>query len=140
MTKTFSELIELKTFRDRYYYLRFTGSVGKETFGFDRYLNQILYDSNLWKRVRRDVIVRDAGFDLSLEEYPIAGKVIVHHMNPVSVDDIRLGNKDILDPEYLVCVSHRTHLAIHYGDEDLLPKDPITRHHGDTSPWIKERR
>lgn len=138
--KTFSELLKFNTFEDRYNYLRLTGVVGETTFGFDRYLNQILYDSTTWKKVRSEVIVRDEGRDLSLSGYEIAGKILVHHMNPISISDIKFRSKDILDPELLVCTSHKTHLAIHYGDASLLPAVPIIRFPGDTSPWLRERR
>lgn len=135
-TKTFSELIKLKSFEERYAYLRLIGIVGESTFGFDRFLNQSLYSSNAWKKVRDTVIVRDNGCDLSLVGYEIHGRVIVHHMNPISIEDIERGKDSILDPEFLVCVSHKTHLAIHYGDESLLPQNPIIRQAGDTSPWL----
>lgn len=134
--RNFSELSNLTSFDERYDYLRLNGIVGDSTFGFDRYLNQILYKSKLWKEARDLVIVRDNGCDLGIEDYPIVGKIIVHHMNPINVEDIDSRNRIVFDPEFLICVSHNTHLAIHYGDASLLPKDPIIRRPGDTSPWL----
>ena len=134
--KTYSELITLPTFEERYRYLRLSGSVGKETFGFDRYLNQLFYQrSQLWKRIRDEVIIRDNGCDLGVEDRDIYGRVIVHHMNPISMDDLLHESDYLLNPEFLICTSHATHNAIHYGDEKLLMIGPIERTKNDTCPW-----
>ena len=135
MIRTYSELCKLNTFKERYDYLRLYGRVGKETFGFDRYLNQIIYKLPEWKSVRDKVIVRDCGCDLGMEGYEIGEKILVHHMNPITMDDIINHNQDIFNPEYLICVSHQTHNAIHYGDESQLILDPIERSPNDTCPW-----
>ena len=136
MIRTFSELQKIKKFEDRYLYLRLGGNVGKDTFGFDRYLNQTLYTSTRWIKTRDIVILRDNGCDLGVKEYPIGGRIIVHHMNPVSIEDIYQERDVVFDPEYLICVSPDTHLAIHYSDNKLLPKNPITRYSNDTCPWL----
>ena len=133
--KTYSELIELPTFEERYRYLRLSGRVGKDTFGFDRYLNQNFYRSIEWKRVRDQVIVRDNGCDLGIEDRQIAGKILIHHMNPITDKDILNLTDILLNPEYLICVSHVTHNAIHYGDENLLITEPTVRTKYDTCPW-----
>lgn len=133
--RTYSELRRLDSFEDRFEYLKLSGQVGADTFGFDRYLNQILYQTEIWKKVRRDVIARDEGFDLGSRDRPIGGKILVHHMNPITLEDIRSGDRKVFDPEFLICCSHLTHNAIHYGDFDLLPKDPIERSPNDTCPW-----
>jgi hypothetical protein len=133
--RTFTELHRLKSFDERYEYLRLKGIVGESTFGFDRYLNQMLYTSRRWLKVRDNVIIRDEGCDLGIIDYEIKGTIIVHHMNPISIEDIEKENSKILDPEFLICTSSNTHLAIHYGDKSLLPKLPIIRYSGDTSPW-----
>ena len=133
--KTYSELIELPTFEERYRYLRLKGIVGKDTFGFDRYLNQKFYRSAEWKRIRDQVIIRDNGCDLGIEDREIHGRILIHHMNPITDKDIYRLSDILLDPEYLISVSHTTHNAIHYGDEDLLVKAPIVRTKFDTCPW-----
>lgn len=134
--KTYSELITLPTFEERYRYLRLSGSVGKETFGFDRYLNQLFYQrSQLWKSIRDEVIIRDNGCDLGVEDRGIYGRVIVHHMNPISMDDLLHESDFLLNPEFLICTSHATHNAIHYGDEKHLITGPIERTKNDTCPW-----
>ena len=133
--KNYTELSRLHTFKDRYEYLRLEGIVGKETFGFDRYMNQAFYRSPEWKRVRDIVITRDCGCDLGIEGREIFGKVIIHHMNPILPEDIRDRNDMILDPEYLITTINDTHLAIHYGDEHILLQEPIIRFAGDTCPW-----
>lgn len=133
--RTFSELSRLKTFEERYEYLKLSGVVGKETFGYDRYLNQVLYTSRRWKKVRDIVIVRDNGCDLGVEGYDINDKIIIHHMNPITVEDIEEENDDIFNPEFLISTSDRTHKAIHYSDKGLLPQTPIERKPGDTCPW-----
>ena len=133
--KTYSELIQLPTFEERFQYLKLSGAVGKETFGFDRYLNQNFYRSAAWKRVRDQVIVRDNGCDLGIDDQIIYGKILIHHMNPINDRDILDLTDILLNPEYLICVSHLTHNAIHYSDESLLPSEPIVRFKNDTCPW-----
>lgn len=135
--RTYSELIKLLTFEERFRYLRLSGAVGKETFGFDRYLNQRFYSSAEWKHVRDTVIVRDNGCDLGIADRVICGKVTIHHMNPLSREDILARREELLNPEYLICVSHNTHNAIHYGDESLLVSMPPERKPNDTCPWKK---
>ena len=134
--RTYSELIEFKTFEERFEYLKLDGKVGEDTFGFDRYFNQALYHSPEWRDIRRKVIVRDEGCDLAIPDRIIFGKILVHHMNPMSLEDIEEHNPDVFDPEFLITVSKVTHDAIHYGDESLLvDSDPIIREPGDTCPW-----
>lgn len=133
--RTFSELSKLETFEERYEYLRLLGSVGASTFGFDRYLNQALYRSKEWKSLRNEIIVRDNGCDLGMDGYEIHDRIIVHHMNPLSIDDVMDRSDLVFNPDYLICVSHRTHEAIHYGDASLLPSLPIERKPGDTTLW-----
>ena len=133
--RTYSELIQLPTFEERFHYLRLKGSVGKETFGFDRYLNQIFYRSSAWKRVRDQVIVSDNGCDLGIDDRIIYGRILIHHMNPINDEDILNMTDILLNPEYLICVTLDTHNAIHYGDEDLLIKEPVVRFKNDTCPW-----
>lgn len=135
MIKTYSELCSLETFKERYEYLKLGGIIGDTTFGFDRYLNQIFYQSKEWKKVRNIVIVRDNGCDLGLEGYEIYGKIFIHHMNPIIPKDILDRKGYLLNPEFLVCVSLATHNAIHYGDESLLPIAIEERKPSDTSPW-----
>lgn len=135
MIKRYSELIRYDTFLDRYHYLNLVGQVGIETFGLDRYLNQTLYRSARWRRTRNQVILRDNGCDLGIDGFDIFDKVIVHHMNPLTVQDIEEDVDEIYDPEFLICCSFDTHNAIHYGDERLLPSLPIERRPGDTCPW-----
>lgn len=133
--RTYSELIQLPTFEERFDYLRLDGVVGKDTFGFDRYLNQQFYRSSEWKRIRNQVIVRDNGCDLGIDEYEIRGRILIHHMNPISIEDLQYMSDLLMNPEYLICVSHRTHNAIHYGDESLIVTAPIERSQNDTCPW-----
>ena len=133
--KTYSELSRLLTFEERFGYLRLDGVVGKDTFGFDRYLNQQFYRSSEWKRIRNQVIVRDNGCDLGIDEYEIHGRILIHHMNPISIEDLQHVSDLLMNPEYLICVSHRTHNAIHYGDENLIVSAPIERSQNDTCPW-----
>ena len=135
MIRTYSELITLPTFEERFEYLRLGGKVGAETFGFDRYLNQIFYKSDKWLSVRDKVIIRDNGCDLGIEGREIYGRILVHHMNPITMDDIVNHSSWILDPEYLITTVKNTHDAIHYSDENLLIKDPIERRKNDTCPW-----
>lgn len=137
MLRTYSELSRLQTFRERFEYLRLDGIVGVETFGFDRYLNQVFYNSDEWKTVRKTVIIRDNGCDLGMYGYDIHGKIIVHHMNPFSIDDVLHRKEELLDPEFLISTVLNTHNAIHYGDESLLPSAPIVRTRNDTCPWRK---
>lgn len=134
--RTYSELSRFKSFKDRFEYLKLFGKVGAETFGHNRYLNQVLYrDNPLWKKARRDVLLRDNACDLGIADRPISGRVIIHHMNPITEDDIISGDERMFDPEFLICVSFMTHNAIHYGDEHLLIAEPEVRMPGDTSPW-----
>lgn len=133
--KCYSELILLPTFQARYQYLRLNGEVGKETFGFDRYMNQFFYRSPEWRRVRDFVITRDEGCDLGIPGREIFGRIIIHHMNPIRPEDIRNRSGLLLDPEYLITTIHDSHLAIHFGDEHLLLQVPIERRPNDTCPW-----
>ena len=133
--RTYSELIQLPTFEERFNYLRLDGVVGKDTFGFDRYLNQQFYRSSEWKRIRNQVIVRDNGCDLGIDDYEIHGRILIHHMNPISIEDLQHMSDLLMNPECLICVSHRTHNAIHYGDERLIVTAPIERTQNDTCPW-----
>ena len=133
--RTYSDLSKLTTFEDRYNYLRLNGFVGQETFGFDRYLNQVFYKSAKWRSVRDFVIVRDNGCDLGIEGREIYGKIIIHHMNPITIQDIEQESDFLLDPEFLISTVHETHNAIHYGDENLLIRVPIERKPNDTCPW-----
>lgn len=136
--RTYSELSKLSTFEERYEYLKLDGIVGKETFGFDRYLNQKFYQNDPeWKRVRDYVIIRDSGCDLGIEGREIYDSIIVHHMNPITTDDLINRTEFLLDPEYLISTVKRTHDAIHYGDENLLMKGPVERTKNDTCPWRK---
>lgn len=133
--RTYSELIKLPTFEERYAYLRLGGRVGETTFGFDRYLNQMFYKSDEWLAIRDKVIVRDNGCDLGIEGREIENSILIHHMNPISKKDILERSDFLLNPEYLICTIKNTHDAIHYGDENLLIKDPIERRKNDTCPW-----
>lgn len=136
MDKCYSELIKLKTLIERYEYLRTFSKIGEETFGGSRYLNQYLYTkSDLWKSVRRKVILRDNGRDLGLDDYIIQGRIIVHHINPLTKEQLLNFDPCIFDEENLISCSHNTHNAIHYGDKSLLPQDPIERRPFDTCPW-----
>ena len=133
--RTYSELILLPTFEERFKYLQLNGRVGDDTFGFDRYINQKFYRSAEWKRIRDLVIMRDNGRDLALEGYEIYGRILIHHMNPITVKDVELSTEYLMNPEYLICVTHNTHNAIHYGDEKLINKGPVVRTKNDTCPW-----
>lgn len=133
--RTYSELLSFATFEERYEYLKLGGEVGRPTFGFDRYLNQKFYTSREWRQLRHRIIARDLGLDLATEGYEIYDKIIIHHMNPVEVEDITHGSSDILEPEFLITTTHRTHNAIHYGDKSLLPKAHRERSPGDTQLW-----
>lgn len=133
--KTYSELVRLLTFEERFEYLKLKGSVGKDTFGHDRYLNQVFYTSQEWRRLRDEIIIRDNGCDLGIEGREIGGKVYIHHLNPLGTNDILTHSEYLVNPEYLICASFETHNAIHYGDINLLPRDPIERKRNDTCPW-----
>lgn len=136
MIRSYSELITLPTFEERYHYLKLGGVVGEETFGYDRYLNQVFYSSKEWKTFRRDIIVRDMGCDLGIEDREIGRTILIHHMNPITLADIHQRNLDVLlNPENVICTSLNTHNAIHYGDESLLVLAPIERSRNDTCPW-----
>ena len=136
-SRTCSELLRIPNFEDRYSYLRLDGEVGSVTFGFDRYLNQRFYHSAEWRSIRDFVITRDNGCDLAVVGRPIFDKIYIHHMNPICAKDLERVRDLLYDPEFLICVSHDTHNAIHYGTETLLPKDPIIRRPDDTCPWVK---
>lgn len=133
--KCYSELILLPTFEERFEYLRLNGQVGYETFGGHRYLNQVLYRSPDWKYARREVIIRDDGFDLAHEDYPINGKIYVHHINPITIDDILDGKDWVFDPEYLISTSLNTHNGLHYRNEDSIINHYVERKKGDTCLW-----
>lgn len=133
--RTYTELIQLPDFYSRFEYLKLDASIGDETFGFDRYLNQTFYHSAEWKRIRRDVIVRDMGCDLGVPGEEIAGRILIHHMNPITIDDVLSQNELLLNPEYLICVSHETHNAIHYGTEPITKPEYVERRPNDTCPW-----
>lgn len=132
--RRYSELIKINDFQGRFEYLKLDGVVGESTFGFERYLNQILYRSSEWKKIRNQIIIRDNGCDMGLEDYPI-DRIIVHHMNPINEYDIENQNPDVFNPEFLICVSYNTHNAIHFGDFELLPAPVIERKPGDTCLW-----
>lgn len=133
--RTYSELITFPTFEERFKYLQLEGSVGKDTFGYDRYLNQLFYKTAEWKRLRRDLIIRDNGCDLGIEGHEIYGRIIIHHLNPITKDDIVSRTEYLLNPDFLICTTHNTHNAIHYGDESLLITSPVERSKNDTCPW-----
>ena len=133
--RTYSELSTIGSFEDRYEYLRLRGQVGESTFGYDRWLNQQFYRGPQWRRLRSFIITRDNGCDLATPGMEIFGRIIIHHMNPITVDDIAGGNDEILEPEFLVSTSHDTHNAIHYGDVKLLRKPYVERSRGDTRLW-----
>lgn len=139
--KCYSELIKMPTFEERFEYCKLDGTVGKETFGFDRYLNQQFYTSYEYRKFRREIILRDMGCDLGVDGFPIGGLIILHHINPISPDDILDRNvRVLLDPENSICVSHRTHNAIHYGDISLIQTAPIERTKNDTCPWRQKSK
>ena len=133
--KTYSELITIPTFEERFEYLKLDGQVGVETFGFNRYLNQAFYKSDEWLSIRDYVITRDNGCDLGMEGYEIYGRILIHHINPITKDDIIQRSRILLDPENLITTVKRTHDAIHYGDSNLLMRAPIERRKNDTCPW-----
>lgn len=133
--RTYSELILLPTFEERFKYLQLNGRVGDDAFGFDRYVNQNFYRSAEWKRIRDQIIIRDNGCDLAFEGYEIYGRILIHHMNPITISDIKFSTEYLMNPEYLICVTHNTHNAIHYGDEKQIITGPIVRTKNDTCPW-----
>ena len=133
--RTYSELITLPTFEERFKYLQLGGKVGEDTFGHDRYLNQMFYTSDEWRRIRRGVIVRDNGCDLGIQDREIHGLIIIHHMNPITIEDIINRSEFLLNPEYLISTVKNTHDAIHFSDERILITDPIERRPNDTCPW-----
>lgn len=133
--RCYSELALLSTFEERFQYLRLGGNVGKETFGFDRYVNQMFYRSREWKCIRDKIIIRDHGCDLGSEGHEVFGKLVIHHMNPITPEDFQRQSEFLLNPEYLISTTHNTHNAIHYGDETLLPRMPVERRPNDTCPW-----
>lgn len=133
--KSYSAVILLPTLEERFEYLKLKGKVGAETFGYDRYLNQVLYHDHEWRRIRNDVIIRDNGCDLGVEGHEIRGRILVHHINPITIDDVKFRRYCVFDLDNLICTSHDTHNAIHYGDVNLLPKNPIERKPNDTCPW-----
>lgn len=135
MIRTYSELITFPTFEERYRYLRLEGKVGEDTFGFDRWLNQSFYKDPEWRAIRDKIIIRDNGCDLGIPGREIYSRIIVHHMNPITKNDILSRSAFLLNPEYLICTVKNTHDAIHYGDEGLLIKAPIERTKNDTCPW-----
>lgn len=137
MMKTYSELSKLKTFEERFSYLKLSGKVGVETFGSHRYLNQALYNSKEWRKIKQEVILRDGGFDLGVidDNYQILGRIYIHHMNPITIEDIVKRREWVLSPEFLISTSFNTHQAIHYSDESLLLVPPVERFANDTCPW-----
>lgn len=136
MIRTYSELVKLQTFKERYEYLKLGGLIGEETFGFDRYINQRFYKSMEWKNIRDFVIVRDNGFDLGMQDYPIRGKILIHHINPITSKDIESMSDFLLNPKYLITTSHSTHNAIHYGDDNFIISNTVVeRSINDTIPW-----
>lgn len=135
ITRTYNELIRFNTFEDRFSYLKLVGFVGESTFGFDRYLNQALYHSRRWRKVRDEVIIRDDGCDMGLADFVIYDKIIIHHMNPITIEDLEEENENIFNPNFLICVSASTHNAIHFGDDKIIPRGPIRRCSGDTKLW-----
>ena len=135
--RTYSELVQLKTFEERFDYLKLGGKVGETTFGFDRYVNQRFYQSQEWARIRNEIIVRDNGCDLGLEGYEIYGTILIHHLNPITLKDVTRYSEYLREPEYLIVTRHSTHNAIHYGDKNLLVQPFIERARNDTCPWKK---
>lgn len=133
--RSYSQLRRIPTFEERYEYLALSGAVGEMTFGFERWLNQDFYRSREWKQIRTHVIARDLGMDLGVEGYEIHDRIIIHHMNPMTADDIERRDEKILEPEFLITTTHRTHNAIHYGDASLLPRQLVERRPGDTRLW-----
>lgn len=136
MIKTYSELSKLQTFEERFNYLKLGDQTGVTTFGFDRYLNQIFYSHPEWKKIRRDIIVRDNGFEMGLKDFPIKGFIYVHHMNPISIEDIQEWSEYLIEPEYLISVSFKLHNAIHFGNNSVLKSyEVVERSPNDTKLW-----
>ena len=135
MIRCYSDLKYIDSFKERYLYLQLHGRVAEETFGYDRYVNQQLYKSHKWVKTRREIIIRDNGCDLGVDGYELDNHIIVHHINPITLEDIEEERDIIFNPENLICCSSRTHKAIHFGDESLLPREPIIRRPGDTCLW-----
>jgi len=135
MIRSYTELNRIHNFLDRFKYLALRGFVGDKTFGFDRWINQAFYRSNEWRHIRQQVIARDLGCDLGIEGYEIHDRLYIHHLNPMTIADIRHGDDSILDPEFLITTTHSTHNAIHYGDENQLPRELVVRRPGDTRLW-----
>lgn len=135
MIRCYSDLRQIESFKERYLYLKLHGKVGEETFGYDRWVNQALYKSQEWRKTRREIIIRDNGCDLGVDGYELDNFIMVHHINPLTLEDIEEERDIIFDPENLICCSQRTHKAIHFGDESLLPKEPVIRRPGDTCLW-----
>lgn len=135
VTKSYSEMLQHSTFEERFRYLSLHGSVGRETFGFDRYVNQAFYTSREWRALRFEIIARDLGCDLGVQGYEIHDQILIHHMNPIGVKHVLDRDPDILNPEYLICTTKRTHNAIHFGDESQLPRVLVERRPGDTKLW-----
>lgn len=135
MIRTYSELSSLQSFEDRYEYLRLRGTIGVDTFGFDRVFNQMFYASKEWKRVREQIIIRDNACDLGVDGYDIPDRILIHHMNPIELSDIQNCSDFLLNPEYLITVSHATHNAIHYGTSKSVQSVPVERTRNDTCPW-----
>lgn len=133
--RSYSELSDLRTLEDRFKYLQLNSRVGASTFGFDRYMNQQFYTSREWRNIRQHVIARDNACDLGIDGYEIFDKIIIHHMNPLTLDDVSEGREEIIDPEFLITTTHRTHNAIHYGDAKLLVQPLVVRRPGDTRLW-----
>lgn len=133
--RSYRELLQFKTFEDRFDYLKLAGEVGDPTFGYDRYFNQQFYHSSEWRRARNRIILRDNGCDLGMPDYEIHGRIYIHHINPITKQDVEEFSDNLLNPDNLICVTFDTHNAIHYGDERTLPKTPIERAPGDTCPW-----
>lgn len=138
MIKTYRDLMRLQTFDERYEYLKLGGIVGQSTFGFERYLNQSLYNSGEWKRFRNEIIVRDDGCDLAISDRFIPARIVVHHINPITIEDIEEGRECVFDPNNVICTSHDTHNAIHYANRSLLSQLPKERTKGDMCPWKTE--
>lgn len=135
MIRRYSDLIQLNTFEERYSYLKLHGKVGEDTFGYDRYINQMLYRSKRWRRTRNEVIIRDNACDLGIDGYELDNYIVVHHMNPLTIEDIEEERDVVYNPEYLISCSSMTHKAIHFGDENLLSREPIIRRPNDTCLW-----
>ncbi|MFI3115549.1 MAG: hypothetical protein R3Y12_05365 [Clostridia bacterium] len=135
MIRTYANLKKIKTFNERFEYLKLDGIVGVETFGFDRYLNQKFYKSSIWRKIRDEVITRDNGCDLGLEGYEMNSNIIIHHLNPINQHDVKNLSEFLINPEYLICTSMHTHNSIHYGNDKSIPMTNVVRSKNDTCPW-----